>query len=132
MTNLKGKFIKFFKNRYSVYLTPTNNTSCLQIKQRTEKASGKHKTSINNLESEKQANCEEFISFSRRKRSWKEKTKRLRKIPERHSVLCREQPETEPGLCPPQPVTQDSFHLDDQGENHYLLILSFSLVFLLK
>lgn len=48
--------------------------------------SGKQKTAINNLESEEQANYEEFISFSRGgKRSWKEKAKRLSKIRERHS-----------------------------------------------
>lgn len=61
-------FFFFSQNRYSVYLTPINNTSCLQTKQRTEKASCKEETPINNLESKEEANNKEFIHFSRRKK----------------------------------------------------------------
>lgn len=39
-----------------------------KTKERTEKVSDEQKTSINNLETEEQANCEEFISFSRIKK----------------------------------------------------------------
>lgn len=91
-----------------MYLTPTNNTSCLLTKQRTEKASGKQETSINNSESKEEANNEEFIHFSRgkKKRCWKEEGKCLSEMHERHSGVGQESSTKHSGLCPPQLVTQ--------------------------
>lgn len=53
--------------------------------------SGKQKTCINNLESEEQANGEEFISFSRvRKKELEAETKGLSKIHENHPGVVQE------------------------------------------
>lgn len=89
-----------------MYLTSTNNISCLLTKQRTEKALRKQETSINNLESKEEANNEEFIiSQEGKKRCWKEEGKCLSEMHERHPGIEQESTE-HPGLCPPQLVTQ--------------------------